>query len=181
MSKKIIRLSANPEGFGSISDELDSNLFVEKPVVQHTHLYYQDEDLGLFVGVWDTTDMIEAAGPYAYFWLVAVIPVALYPFFGGKVWCRMWCPLAKYMQVLSKWYGTLQISSNEKCISCTQCSTYCQVGVDVMAFAKNGQAFDNTNTSCIHCGICITVCPMDVLSFDNDARKEKVVKDVPLS
>jgi polyferredoxin len=115
------------------------------------------------------------------FWLVAVIPVALYPFFGGKVWCRMWCPLAKYMQILSKWYGTLQISSNEKCISCTQCSTYCQVGVDVMAFAKNGQAFDNTNTSCIHCGICITVCPMDVLSFDNDARKEKGVKDAPLS
>jgi len=108
------------------------------------------------------------------FWLVAVIPVALYPFFGGKVWCRMWCPLAKYMQVLSKWYGTLQISSNEKCISCTQCSTYCQVGVDVMAFAKNGEAFDNTNSSCIHCGICISVCPMEVLSFDNDARKEKV-------
>ncbi|MDA0348733.1 MAG: NAD(P)-binding domain-containing protein [Verrucomicrobia bacterium] len=107
------------------------------------------------------------------FWLVAVIPVALYPFFGGKVWCRMWCPLAKYMQILSKWYGTLQISSNEKCISCTQCSTYCQVGVDVMAFAKNGEAFDNTNSSCIHCGICITVCPMEVLSFDNDARKEK--------
>ena len=108
------------------------------------------------------------------FWLVAVIPVTLYPFFGGKVWCRMWCPLAKYMQVLSKWYGTLQISSNEKCISCTQCSTYCQVGVDVMAFAKNGEAFDNTNSSCIHCGICISVCPMEVLSFDNDARKEKV-------
>lgn len=107
------------------------------------------------------------------FWLVAVIPVALYPFFGGKVWCRMWCPLAKYMQVLSKWYGTLQISSNEKCINCTACSTYCQVGVDVMAFAKNGESFDNTNSSCIHCGICITVCPMDVLKFDNDARKEK--------
>ena len=109
------------------------------------------------------------------FWLVAVIPVALYPFFGGKVWCRMWCPLAKYMQVLSKWYGTLQISSNDKCISCTQCSTYCEVGVDVMSFAKNGQAFDNTNSSCIQCGICVSVCPMDVLSFDNNARKEKKV------
>ena len=105
------------------------------------------------------------------FWLVAVIPVGLYPFFGGKVWCRFWCPLAKYMQILSRWYGTLQISSNDKCISCTQCSTYCEVGVDVMAFAKNGEAFDNRNSSCIQCGICITVCPMDVLSFDNDARK----------
>ncbi|MBT3785565.1 NAD(P)-binding domain-containing protein [bacterium] len=109
----------------------------------------------------------------ADFWMIAVIPVALYPFFGGKVWCRFWCPLAKYMQVLSRWYGTLQISSNEKCISCTQCSSFCEVGVDVMNFAKNQQSFDNRNSSCIHCGICISVCPMDVLSFNNDARNEK--------
>ena len=101
------------------------------------------------------------------FWLIAVIPVALYPIWGGKVWCRYWCPLAKYMQVLSKWYGTLAIAADDKCIECTQCSKYCQVGVDVMAFAKNGEHFSNQETSCIHCGICITVCPMDVLRFDH--------------
>ncbi|MCO4782630.1 MAG: NAD(P)-binding domain-containing protein [Candidatus Cloacimonetes bacterium] len=101
------------------------------------------------------------------FWLVAVIPVALYPFFGGKVWCRFWCPLAKYMQILSKWYSTLQIESNDKCISCTQCSTFCEVGVDVMSFAKNAAPFDNTNSSCIQCGVCISVCPMDVLKFSH--------------
>jgi len=102
----------------------------------------------------------------ADFWLVAVIPVALYPIWGGKVWCRYWCPLAKYMQVLSRWYGKLAITANDKCIQCTECSKYCQVGVDVMAFAKNGQHFSNQETSCIHCGICITVCPMDVLKFE---------------
>ena len=36
----------------------------------------------------------------------------------------------------------------------------------------NDQAFDNTNTASFHCEMCITVCPMDVLSYDNDARKE---------
>jgi ferredoxin len=46
------------------------------------------------------------------------------------------------------------------------CSRYCQVGVDVMAFAKNELPFDNRNSSCIQCGICIDVCPMDVLKFD---------------
>ncbi|PCJ19909.1 MAG: hypothetical protein COB02_06420 [Candidatus Cloacimonadota bacterium] len=107
------------------------------------------------------------------FWLVAVIPVALYPFFGGKVWCRFWCPLAKYMQVLSAWYSTLQIESNDKCISCTQCSTFCEVGIDVMSFAKNSQAFDNTNSSCIQCGICVSVCPMDVLKFSHKGEKKK--------
>ena len=106
------------------------------------------------------------------FWLVAVIPIGLYPFFGGKIWCRYWCPLAHYMKFLSKWYGKLRIVSNSKCISCTQCSKYCQVGVDVMEFAKNQVPFDNTNSSCIHCGICITVCPVDVLSFDTYNRSE---------
>ncbi|MCB9555652.1 MAG: NAD(P)-binding domain-containing protein [Deltaproteobacteria bacterium] len=107
------------------------------------------------------------------FWLVAVIPIALYPFFGGKVWCRYWCPLAAYNQLLSRWFGKLKIVSNDKCITCTECSKYCQVGVDVMAFAKNQQPFDNSNSACIHCGICIDVCPMAVLSFESSSTSAK--------
>ena len=120
------------------------------------------------VGVYETDGNNPWWTAYSYivdFWLVAVIPIALYPFFGGKVWCRYWCPLAAYNGLLAKWYGKLKIVSNDKCISCTQCSKYCQVGVDVMAFAKNQEAFDNRNSACIQCGICIDVCPMDVLSF----------------
>ena len=72
------------------------------------------------------------------------------------------------------WYGRLEDQvSNDKCISCTQCSKYCQVGVDVMAFAKNGEAFDNRNSACIQCGICIDVCPMDVLSFGQSDQREQ--------
>jgi len=70
------------------------------------------------------------------------------------------------MQLWSKWFGKLRIVSNCKCITCGECSRYCQVGIDVMGFAKNHQEFSNKNSSCIHCGICITVCPMDVLTFD---------------
>ena len=103
-------------------------------------------------------------------WLVGIIPGALYPIYGGKIWCRYWCPLAKWMELTSRWLGTLQISSNEKCITCGECSRYCEVGIDVMAFAKNQESFHNDNSSCIHCGICITVCPMDVLSFNNERR-----------
>jgi polyferredoxin len=100
------------------------------------------------------------------FWLVAVIPITLYPFFGGKIWCRYWCPLAAFNQLLSQRYGQLKIVSDDRCITCTECSKYCQVGVDVMAFARNQQPFDNSNSACIHCGICIDVCPMGVLSFE---------------
>jgi len=114
-----------------------------------------------------STAMIKSYGWISDFWLAAVIPVTLYPFFGGKIWCRYWCPLAKWMQLWSKWFGRLRIVSDEKCITCGECSRYCQVGIDVMSFAKNQQEFSNKNTSCIHCGICVTVCPMDVLSFDS--------------
>ena len=100
------------------------------------------------------------------FWLIATTSIAMYPFFGGKVWCRYWCPLAAFNQVLARWYGRLRITANDKCISCTMCSRYCQVGVDVMAFAKSGLSFDNRNSSCIQCGVCIDVCPMGVLEFD---------------
>ena len=112
--------------------------------------------------------LITSYGWVTDFWLAAVIPVSLYPIAGGKVWCRYWCPLAKWMQLWSKWFGRLRIVSDEKCITCGECSRFCQVGIDVMSFAKNQQPFSNKNTSCIHCGICITVCPMDVLSFDSN-------------
>jgi thioredoxin reductase/ferredoxin len=126
--------------------------------------------LAIVVGIYETDGSNPWWKGYSYvvdFWLVAVIPIALYPFFGGKVWCRYWCPLAAYNQILSKWFGKLKIVSDSKCIECTQCSKYCQVGVDVMQFAKNKQPFDNSNTACIHCGICIDVCPMDVLKFES--------------
>ena len=114
-------------------------------------------------------------GIYAYriiadLWLVSIIPVALYPFLGGKIWCRYWCPLAVMMQLLSKLYARLGISRfaihpNEKCIACYECSRNCLVGIDVMNYALKQEKLDNATSSCIGCGICVTVCPMDCLSF----------------
>ena len=63
--KRIVRLVADPEGFGQSADELSSDSFASDFPVQHTHDYYLDENLGLNIGVGDTTDMIEAPGPYA--------------------------------------------------------------------------------------------------------------------
>ncbi len=72
-AKKIIRLSATPEGFGQTPDKLAPDMFISELPTQHTHEYFQDEELGLYVGVWDTTDMIETAGPYPcdeFMWLL---------------------------------------------------------------------------------------------------------------
>ena len=116
----------------------------------------------------------ESAGLYAILvdvWLVGILPVTLYPFMGGKVWCRYWCPLAKMMELNSRLYTKLgwsrfHIEANDKCIACNECSRYCQVGIDVMQYALKQETLDNATSSCIGCGVCVTVCPMDTLSFD---------------
>ena len=118
-------------------------------------------------------------------WLVGILPVTVYPFMGGKVWCRYWCPLAKMMGMFSKLYVKLGISrfhivANDKCIACNECSRNCQVGIDVMQFALKQETLDNATTSCIGCGICVTVCPMDVLSYSTDGNLHlPVLGDVP--
>jgi polyferredoxin len=128
---------------------------------------------GLFSGSADTALKIYRVT--ADIWLVGILPVTLYPFMGGKVWCRYWCPLAKLMHIMSKFYvkrgvSKFHIHSNDKCIACNECSRYCQVGIDVMSYSLKQEALDNGNSSCIGCGICVTVCPMDVLSFTDPQK-----------
>jgi uncharacterized cupin superfamily protein len=71
--KSIIRLSAHPEGFGETPDKLDANEFLSDVPVQHSHSVYEDDEIGLYVGVWDTEAMTEAGGPYAcdeFMWVI---------------------------------------------------------------------------------------------------------------
>ena len=119
-------------------------------------------------------------------WLVGILPVTLYPFLGGKVWCRYWCPLAKLMQLQSHFFTRLrwsrfQIVSNDKCIGCYECSRNCQVGIDVMNFALKQETINNSNSSCIGCGICITVCPMDTLGFGQEVMNSPASRLVQIS
>ncbi len=103
-------------------------------------------------------------------WLIGILPVTLYPFLGGKVWCRYWCPLAKMMELFSRFYAKtgisqFKITANDKCIGCNECSRNCQVGIPVMQYALKQEVLDNATSSCIGCGICVSACPMDVLAF----------------
>src|SRR6266849_4823140 len=118
---------------------------------------------------------------FADIWLVGILPVTLYPFFGGKVWCRYWCPLAKMMQIFSAAFTRFRVSrfaidANEKCIACMECTRNCQVGIDVMSYALKQEPITNANSSCIGCGICVTVCPMGVLSFQSVVAGENLVQ-----
>jgi uncharacterized cupin superfamily protein len=71
--KSIIRLSTDPVGFGASPDALEAEDFSSDVPVQHTHSVFEDDEIGLYVGLWDTASMIEAGGPYAcdeFMWLI---------------------------------------------------------------------------------------------------------------
>ncbi|HLT46102.1 MAG TPA: 4Fe-4S dicluster domain-containing protein, partial [Rubricoccaceae bacterium] len=56
-----------------------------------------------------------------------------------------------------------------QCISCGNCSAYCEMGIDVRWYAQRGQ--NVVRSSCVGCGICATVCPRGVLALENGPRE----------
>jgi uncharacterized cupin superfamily protein len=62
--KSIIKLSESPKGFGKVADALNTALFDSTPPTQHSHICFSDEELGLYIGVWGSTDMIESTTSY---------------------------------------------------------------------------------------------------------------------
>ncbi len=95
-----------------------------------------------------------------------VIGVGFYPMLGNRVWCRFGCPMAGYMGIIQRFKSRFRITTNGgQCISCGNCSTYCEQGIDVRAYAQKGQNI--VRASCVGCGICSAVCPRGVLKLEN--------------
>jgi ferredoxin-type protein NapH len=95
-----------------------------------------------------------------------VIGVGFYPLLGTRVWCRFGCPMAAYLGLLQKYFSRFRITTNGgQCISCGNCSTYCEMGIDVKSYAQRGENI--VRASCVGCGICSTVCPRGVLNLEN--------------
>lgn len=61
--KRIYRFDAHGPG-GLKPMDLTPYDFHTRPDAQNLHVYFQDDDLGMSVGVWDTTPMQEPFGPY---------------------------------------------------------------------------------------------------------------------
>jgi len=95
-----------------------------------------------------------------------VVGTGFYPFMGNRVWCRFGCPLAAYMGLVQRFKSRFRITTNGgQCISCGNCSTYCEQGIDVRAYAQRGQNI--VRASCVGCGVCAAVCPRGVLALEN--------------
>ena len=102
-----------------------------------------------------------------------VVGVGFYPFMGNRVWCRFGCPLAAYIGIVQRFKSRFRITTNGgQCISCGNCSTYCEMGIDVRWYAQRGQ--NVVRASCVGCGICASVCPRGVLKLENGKEADRI-------
>ena len=108
-----------------------------------------------------------------------VIGVGFYPIFGNRVWCRFGCPMAAVLGMQQRLFSRFRITTNGgQCISCGNCSTYCEMGIDVRAYAQKGENI--VRSSCVGCGICSAVCPRGVLKLENGPRDGRINGDAVL-
>lgn len=115
---------------------------------------------------------------YSYGFLIGsifsgVIGTGFYPIFGNRVWCRFGCPMAAILGFQQRLFSKFRITTNGgQCISCGNCSTYCEMGIDVRAYAQKGENI--VRSSCVGCGVCSAVCPRGVLKLENDSMKGRI-------
>ena len=97
-----------------------------------------------------------------------VVGVGFYPLLGSRVWCRFGCPQAAILGLIQRFFSRFRITTNGgQCISCGNCTTHCEMGIDVRSYAQRGD--DIVRASCVGCGVCAAVCPRGVLRLENGA------------
>lgn len=113
----------------------------------------------------DTYFVRDIYGVYIGAVFAGVVGTGFYPLMGNRVWCRYGCPLAAYIGIVQRFKSRFRITTNGgQCISCGNCSTYCEMGIDVRWYAQRGQNI--VRASCVGCGICSSVCPRGVLNLE---------------
>jgi len=105
--------------------------------------------------------------------MAGIVGTGFYPLLGTRVWCRFACPMAGILGIVQKFKSRFRITTNGgQCISCGNCSTYCEMGIDVRWYAQRGQ--DIKRASCVGCGMCSAVCPRGVLQLENGPTATRV-------
>ncbi len=113
----------------------------------------------------DTYVLREVYGVVIGAGFAGVVGTGFYPLMGNRVWCRFGCPLAAYLGFVQRFKSRFRITTNGgQCISCGNCSTYCEMGIDVRWYAQRGQNI--VRSSCVGCGVCSSVCPRGVLNLE---------------
>lgn len=136
-------------------------------VVVTVSLWIDDRTGNAFFGRW-AGPMKQWYGFYIGAVFSGVVGVGFYPLLGSRVWCRFGCPQAAILGLWQRLFSRFRITVNgDQCMSCGNCSTYCEMGIDVRSYAQKGQ--DIVRASCVGCGVCASACPRGALKLENGA------------
>ncbi len=128
-------------------------------------LWFNSYRRGEFLGEW-SSPFAKSYGLLVGAIFSGVVGVGFYPLMGGRVWCRFGCPQAAILGILQRCFSRFRITTNGgQCMSCGNCSTYCEMGIDVRAYAQRSE--NVVRASCVGCGVCAAVCPRGVLRLEN--------------
>jgi polyferredoxin len=126
------------------------------------YTYWTGSSWFIFV---DSYQLREIYGAWIGAGFAGVVGTGFYPLMGNRVWCRFGCPLAAYLGLIQRFKSRFRITTNGgQCISCGNCSTYCEMGIDVRWYAQRGENI--VRSSCVGCGVCSSVCPRGVLNLE---------------
>jgi Pyruvate/2-oxoacid:ferredoxin oxidoreductase delta subunit len=164
--------------YRQLSDKSLKAWRIERWMIHSVLLFITVTTLLLWINSWSGGTVLgKASGTFAevYGFLIGavfsgVVGVGFYPIMGGRVWCRFGCPMAAILGIGQKYFSRFRITTNGgQCISCGNCSTYCEMGIDVRAYAQRGENI--VRASCVGCGVCSAVCPRGVLTLENGPRE----------
>ena len=138
------------------------------------YTYFTNASWFLF---FDTYKLREVYGAFIGAGFAGVVGTGFYPLMGNRTWCRFGCPLAAYLGIIQRFKSKFRITTNGgQCISCGNCSTYCEMGIDVRWYAQRGQSI--VRSSCVGCGVCSSVCPRGVLNLENKDEEGRFGKPI---
>jgi thioredoxin reductase/Pyruvate/2-oxoacid:ferredoxin oxidoreductase delta subunit len=129
-------------------------------------------------------DVYGVMGPLALYnkWvgtaLAGAVAIGLYPFLGQRIWCRMWCPLAFWMNFWGRWSQFKITPEKGKCIDCNVCNQHCQMGIDIKSRALQGRPITLVDTPCVGCAECVVRCPMEILHLGKLPETKRSATDL---
>src|SRR6056297_2931437 len=126
------------------------------------------------------TDPLEQYNLWVGTALAGAVAIGLYPFLGQRVWCRMWCPLAFWMNFWGRWSKFKITPEKGKCIDCNVCNQYCQMGIDIKSKALKGEPITLKDSPCVGCNECIVRCPMEILHLGDLAETKQPKRSLPI-
>jgi ferredoxin-type protein NapH len=173
------QLSDKSLKFWKVERWMIHSVFVFATLMTIATIYTYFTNLDTLFGLVATADLQVWYGFFIGSIFAGVIGTGFYPVMGNRVWCRMGCPLAAYMGLVQRFKSRFRITTNGgQCISCGNCSTYCEQGIDVRWYAQRGQNI--VRSSCVGCGVCSAVCPRGVLKLENGPEEGRLkISEMP--